>query len=141
MPGKITVWIDGSQFDAESAVFEMVTQKDHACMPVLQSLTTSVRCRVDLNNDKNFTFNHIKKLFDLGNVPTRDKIKECKIEFWKDESKKDVICSYKFKGWVSHFRTSNVGDENGNKHYNHVLDFSLTPVINKENYQEITLGN
>jgi len=141
MPGRCCVTIDGMKFNVVDATFEMNTEKDKACMPVLQSLTTAVHCMVDLNDDKNFPFGHIKKLFDLGNVPTRDKIKDCKVEFWKDDTMKDVICSYKFKGWISHFRTSNVGNENGDRHYNHVLKFTLTPVINKENYQEITLGN
>jgi len=120
------------------AVFAMNTNKDHAGMPVLQTLNTSVHVRVDLNDDKNFPFENIKKVFDLGNVPSRDKIKEIKVEFWQDDTMKDVICSYKFKGWISLFRTSNVS---GDASFNHLLDLELTPIINKENYQEITIGN
>jgi hypothetical protein len=94
--------------------------------------------KVDLNDEKIVPFATIKKLFELGNVPTREKIKEIKVEFWKDANMKDVICSYKFKGWISLFRTSNVASD---KDLNHMLDLEITPVINKENYQEITIGN
>jgi hypothetical protein len=141
MPGRVSITIDGTKFNAVDAVFSMNTQKDHAGMPVLQTLNTSVQVRVDLNDDKNFPFGNIQKVFNLGNVPNREKIKEIKVEFWKDDTMKDVICSYKFKGWISQFRTSNINSENGLKNFNHVLDLELTPIINKENYQEITIGN
>jgi len=141
MPGRVSVTIDGTQFNAVDAVFSMNTQKDHAGMPVLQTLNTSVHVRVDLNDDQNFPFDNIKKVFDLGNVPTREKIKEIKVEYWKDDSMGDVICSYKFKGWISSYRTSNVGSDVGSSTFNHVLDLELTPIINKENYGEVTIGN
>ncbi len=141
MPGRVSVTIDGTKFNAVDAVFAMNTQKDHAGMPVLQTLNTSVHVRVDLNDDQNFPFSNIKKVFDLGNVPSRDKIKEIKVEFWKDDTMKDVICSYKFKGWISMYRTSNTGSDNGSNTFNHLLDLELTPIINKENYQEVTIGN
>jgi hypothetical protein len=141
MPGRVSVTIDGTKFNAADAAFSMNTQKDHAGMPVLQTLNTSVHVRVDLNDDQNFPFGSIQKLFTLGNVPSREKIKEVKVEFWKDDAMKDVICSYKFKGWISLFRVSNIGSDTGGSTYNHVLDIELTPIINKENYQEITIGN
>lgn len=141
MPGRVSVTIDGTKFNAADAVFAMNTQKDHAGMPVLQTLNTSVHVRVDLNDDKNFPFANIQKMFTLGNVPSRDKIKEIKVEFWQDDTMKDVICSYKFKGWISLFRVSNVGSDTAGTTYNHVLDLELSPIINKENYQEITIGN
>jgi hypothetical protein len=108
-------------------------------MPVLQTLSTGVHLRIDLNDDKNIPFDTIKKLFDLSNVPDRSKLKEMKVEFWKDDTMKDVICTYKFKGWISNFRVSN--ENGGATGYNHVLDMELTPIINKENFQEVTIGN
>jgi hypothetical protein len=30
-------------------------------------------------------------------------IKDIKIEFWKDESQEEAICTYQFKGWISNF--------------------------------------
>lgn len=139
MPGRVSVTVDGTKFNAVDAVFAMGTSKDAAGMPVLQTLTTSVHVRVDLNDDKNIPFGTIEKLFKLGNVPDRSKIKEMKVEFWKDDSMQDVICSYKFKGWISLFRTSN--QANGASGFNHLLDMELTPIVNKENYQEVSIGN
>jgi hypothetical protein len=73
-----------------------------------------------------------------------------KLEFWKDDRMQDVICSYKFKGWISNFEVYNpvlglaehpvVADSAG-RMYNHVLHMELEPIINKENYQEVTIGN
>jgi len=137
MPGRVSVTVDGTKFNAFDAEYHMNTNRDAAGMPVLQTLNTSVRCSVDLNDDKNMPFDTIKKLFELGNVPNREKIKAMKVEFWKDDTMKDVICSYSFKGWISSFRTTNAGGGN----YNHVLVLDLTPIINKENYQEVTIGN
>jgi hypothetical protein len=139
MPGRVSITIDGTKFNAVDAVFAMGTQKDAAGMPVLQTLSTAVHVRVDLNDDKNIPYSTIEKLFKLGNVPDRTKIKEMKVEFWKDDTMQDVICSYKFKGWISMFRTSN--QANGTTGFNHLLDVELTPIVNKENYQEVTIGN
>jgi hypothetical protein len=137
MPGRVSVTIDGTKFNAVDAEFAMGTQKDHAGMPTLQTLSSSVRVRADLNDVKNIPFDTVKKLFQLGNVPDNSKIKEIKVEFWKDDSMQDVICSYKFKGWISVYRVSNQTKDN----MNHVLDLELTPVINKEHFQEVTIGN
>lgn len=143
MRALATVTIDGIQpFDVLEAVVEMRTNSDYAGMPVLQSLATAVHFTVDASDTTNFPFANIQKLFDLGNVPDVDKkIRSCKIEFWKDDTKKDPICSYNFKGWVSLFRTSNTGSENGNKTVNHLIHCSLTPIINKAQHQELRIGN
>lgn len=138
MPGRVTVTIDGTAFDAVDAEFTMGTQKDAAGMPVLQTLATTVHVRVDLNDDRNIPYTAIKKLFKLGNVPDRSKLKEMKIEFWHDDKKENATCTYKFKGWISTFRVSNKGG--GVSGYNHLLDMELTPIINKENHQEVNIG-
>jgi hypothetical protein len=117
----------------------MGTQKDPAGMPVLQTLNTAVHLRVDLNDDKNAPFDTVKKLFELGNVPDRSKLKPMKVEFWKDDTMQDVICAYNFKGWISMFRITNTGQQDVG--YNHILEMELTPIINKENYQEVKISN
>lgn len=137
MPGRVSVTIDGTKFNAVEAVFAMGTSKDAACMPVLQTLSTTVHVRADLNDDKNVPFDTIKKLFELGNVPDRSKLKDMKVEFWKDDRMEDVICAYSFKGWISMFRTANSGGTDG---YNHLLEMELTPIVNKENHQEVRIS-
>jgi hypothetical protein len=141
MRGRVSCTVDGTKFNAVEAAFEMNTQSDHAGMPTLQTFNTSVHVRVDLHDTKNFPFGNIQKIFNLGNVPTRDKIKDIKLEFWEDDDMKNVICSFQFKGWVRSFRTSNTGSDTGNATYNHVLDVVFTPVVNQSDYKEITIGN
>jgi len=141
MRGRVSCTVDGTKFNAVEALFEMNTQSDHAGMPTLQTFNTSVHVRVDLNDTKNFPFGNIQKIFNLGNVPTRDKIKDIKLEFWEDDDMKNVICSFQFKGWVRSFRTSNVGGDTGGAAFNHVLDLVFTPVVNQSDYKEIKIGN
>ena len=150
MPGRVSITVDGTKFNAIEAVYEMTTQKDAAGMPVLQTLDTNVKVWIDVFDDKNAPFDTIKKLFDLANVPDRSKLKEMKIEYWKDDRMEDVICSYKFKGWISRFELYNpvlalpnhplVTDAAG-RVYNHVLFLEMEPIVNKENYQEVSIGN
>jgi hypothetical protein len=141
MPGRCSVTWDGTKFNVKDAEVVITTRKDQAGMPVMGTFDTEIRFCVDLNDNKNFPFGNIQKLFDHGNVPTRDKLKEIKVEFWDSDDMKNVICSYKCKAWISHFRTSNVGHENGVRTDNHLLYVVATPVVNKENYQELTIGN
>jgi hypothetical protein len=141
MPYRVNLSYDGTAVSVVEANFIMNTQKDPAGMPVMQTLTTAVQVRIDLHDDQNIPFQTIKKFFDLSNVATREKIKDLKLEFWKDDSKKDVICSFKCKAWISSFRVSNTGGDAGGTTYNNVLDIEFTPVHNQANYQEIVLGN
>jgi hypothetical protein len=150
MPGRVSVTVDGTKFNTVEAIFAMGTQKDATGMPVLQTLNTKVHVWVDLFDDQNFPFNNIKKMFDLANVPDRNKLKEIKVEFWKDDRMEDVICSYKFKGWISKFEVYNpvlqltdhpMMTDAAGRVYNHVLRMELEPIINKENFQEVTISN
>jgi hypothetical protein len=140
MPSRVSCTVDGTKFNAVEAVFELNTEKTPDGMPKLQTFSTAVHVRVNLNDTKNFPFGNIQKLFNLGNVPTLEKIKDIKIEFWEDDDMKNVVCTYQFKGWVSSFRTSNVGSDTGDR-FNHVLDLVFTPVVNQSDYKEIKIGN
>jgi hypothetical protein len=137
---RATLTFDGEKIDVVEAVFAMHTAADPSGMPMMQTLNTTVQCRIDLHDTQNAKFQTLKKLFDLSNVATREKIKDMKIELWDDDSKQNVICSFKCKAWISSFRVSNIGGDTGAT-YNNVLDIELRPVHNQANYQEITLGN
>ena len=70
-----------------------------------------------------------------------------KIEFWKDDSHQDALCSYAFKGWISNFHTCNpmalVG-ANGNRdqgQLNHMLALTLEPALNQQNFKDIRISN
>ena len=146
-PYRSTCTIDGNKFDAMeiSVVFE--TPKDRAGMPQMGSLKTIIQVVVDFHDDKNLPFGTLNKLFDLSNVVTRDKVKDIKLEYWKDDSHQDALCSYKFKGWISAFHTANPagGDAglatNGNVNLNHMLVLQLEPALNQANFKDITLSN
>jgi hypothetical protein len=156
-PYRCTVTIDGTKFDAVSTSIKFGTEKDKAGMPQMGSLTTEIRVWADFHDDQNIPFATVKKFFDLANVVTRDKIKNMKVEFWKDDSHQDALCSYSFKGWISRFETSNPSDStrainlhagNGEKSFqgiaprlNHMLVLDLEPVLNQENFTDVKMSN
>jgi hypothetical protein len=153
-PYRCSVTIDGTKFDAVSTAVRFATEKDRAGMPQMGSLLTSIRVVADFHDDKNLPFDSVKKFFDLANVVTREKIKDVKIEFWKDDSHQDALCSYAFKGWVSRYETSNphpVGNDGAADSVNepaqafgslnHVLVLDLEPALNQQNFKDIKLSN
>jgi hypothetical protein len=157
-PYRCTVSIDGDKFDAVSTGVVFETRKDKAGMPEMGSLVTNIRVLVDFHDEVNLPHATLKKLFDLANVVTREKIKDMKIEFWKDDAKQDALCSYSFKGWISRFETSNPAPEavpmamaaHGGgggvsssplSTINHLLVLDLEPVLNQQNFKEITMSN
>ena len=144
-PYRSTVTIDGTKFNAVSVVVAFQTDKDRAGMPQMGSLNTDIRVWVDFHDDANLPHSALKKLFNLSNVVTRDKVKDMKIEFWKDDSQQDALCSYSFKGWISAFQTCN--PVNGslqdaeNDHINHLLVLDLEPAMNQQNFKDISMSN
>ena len=146
-PYRGTCTIDGNKFDAVEMFVAFETTKDRAGMPQMGSLRTNIRVVVDFHDDKNMPFGTLSKLFDMANVVTRDKVKDIKLEFWKDDSHQDALCVYKFKGWLSNFHTSNPagGDVDAQGHeipnLNHMLVMDLEPALNQQNFQEIALSN
>lgn len=144
-PYRSTVTIDGTKFDAVSVVVAFQTDKDRAGMPQMGSLHTDIRVWVDFHDDLNMPHSALKKLFGLSNVVTRDKIKDIKIEFWKDDSHQDALCSYSFRGWISSFHTCNPaeGSFEGGKggQINHLLVLNLEPSLNQQNFKDVSMSN
>lgn len=150
-PYRSTVTIDGTKFDAVASSVRFITEKDRAGMAQMGSLRTAIRVWGDFHDDQNLPNSALKKFFNLANVVTRDKIKEIKIEFWKDDAHQDALCSYSFKGWISRFETSNPyekssTDSNGDhpappENLNHLLVMDLEPALNQANFKEITMSN
>jgi hypothetical protein len=138
-PYRSTCTIDGEKFDCVSISVAFATEKDRAGMPQMGSLKTSIRCLIDFHDNQNMPYSTLSKLFDLANVVTRDKVKDMKVEFWKDESHQDALCSYNFKGWISNFHTCN--PVNGDKGLNHMLILTLEPALNQQNFKEIRISN
>jgi hypothetical protein len=145
-PNRSTVTIDGNKFDCVSVSVAFQTEKDRAGMPQMGSLSTSIKAYVDFHDDQNLPFSTLKTLFDLSNVVTRDKVRDVKVEFWKDDNKQDALVSYGFKGWISSFHTLNPyqndqATEADHIGVNHMLVLELEPALNQQNFKDVTLSN
>jgi hypothetical protein len=155
-PNRTTVTIDGTKFNAVTTSVKFNTEKDRSGVAQMGSLSTRIRVWADLHDDTNLPFSSVKKFFDLSNVVTRDKIKPIKIEFWKDETQRDALCTYSFNGWVRRFETSNPLDflpsgqttsteallaEGAAPDLNHMLVLDLEPAMNQQNFQDIKMSN
>lgn len=149
-PLRSTVTVDGNKFDALASTVRFATLKDRAGMPEMGTLSTAIKIYIDFHDDTNVPYGTLQRLFDLAHVVTRDKIVDMKIEYWKDDSKKDALCSYKFKGWISRFETGNplpTSTPDGNSDLssystvNHLLTLELEPAMNQQNFKDITMGN
>lgn len=155
-PYRTTVTIDGTKFNAVTTSVKFTTEKDRSGVAQMGSLSTRIRVWADLHDDKNIPFSTIKQFFDLANVVTRDKIKAVKIEFWKDESQQDALCTYSFNGWVRRFETSNPLDfiprsqslstedlltDGAAPDLNHMMVLDLEPAMNQQNFQDIRMSN
>jgi enamine deaminase RidA (YjgF/YER057c/UK114 family) len=135
-PTRTTVTWDGTKFDATSASFSVSTQSDQSGTPVMGSLTSTLDVVADLHDTTNLPFGNLKKLFEAANLVTKDKIKDVKVEFWQDDAKKDVVCSYAFKGWISHLQT-HTHDKSGNN----TLVMSIQPVLDTKNFGDVKISN
>ena len=147
-PYRSTVTVDGTKFNALSVIVAFETDKDRAGMPQMGSLQTDIRVWIDFHDDTNLPHTALKKLFELANVVTRDKVKNIKIEFWKDDAHKDALCSYSFKGWVAGFHTCNpdtgaMVSTNGSDltNVNHLLVLDLEPALNQQNFKDVQMSN
>lgn len=130
-PWGSTVTIDDVCFNAHSVSFNIATNADRSGMPMMGSLQASVEVTIDIHDDVNMPFDSLKKLFQLANVVTRDKIRPVKIELWKDESRQDAICVYTFNGWIRNWRTASGAGGN------HTLYLTLQPAMDKQNHPEV----
>jgi hypothetical protein len=140
-PTKSTVTIDGNAFDAVSSSVVFSTPVTAPGVAEMGALVTSVRVVVDFNDDTNLPYGTLNALFTLSNVVTRDKVKAMKIDFWKDDTKSDVLCSYQFQGWISRFETTNHPSAAPGNPLNNMLVMDLQPVINKALFQDIQMTN
>ena len=134
-PSNATVTVDGNKFNAYSAHVGVETTHDHSGQPAMGRPIYNINCSIDVHDTVNVSFDTLKRLFDLANAVTRDKIVDIKVEFWTDEKQTDAICTYVFRGWVSSFH--NTGGVGGN----HMLQLTFTPALDDKQYVKIEMGN
>jgi hypothetical protein len=134
-PWVTTVTIDGEKFGADSVSVGFSTQTGPAGLPLMGTLHTSIDVVVDLHDDVNMPFATLRKLFDLAKTVTRDKVKDVKLEFWKDEKRQDAVCVYSLQGWISHFQVQSGGGGN------HTLVMSIQPTLDPQSYPVVDMSN
>jgi|SRR5579872_4741311 len=134
-PRVTTVQIDDVMFNSDSVSIGFTTQSNVAGLPLMGSLHTNVEVVIDAHDTDNLPFGSLQKLFELSKLVTRDKVKTVTIKFWKDDAAKDVICTFTFEGWISHFQMHSAGGGN------HTIVMSLQPTLDQQNYHVIDIGN
>jgi hypothetical protein len=134
-PCNATVTFDGQKFNALSANFEVATMHDNTGMPSMGTTACAIGVVVDVHDDVNIPFSVLNNMFEHSHTMTKDKIKEIKIEFWKDESKKNAVCTFSFRGWISRFALMGGGGDN------HMLSLSLQPELGSQQFVKFAVGN
>ena len=150
-PYRSTCTIDGKKFDAAEIYVALSTPADKSGMPQMGALKITIRVVADFHDDQNIPYGTLNSIFNLANVATADKIKPIKLEYWKDDGKQDALCSISFNGFISKYQTCNPagasaggqfaqgGQANGN--LNHMLILEISPVMNQQNFQNLTFSN
>ena len=134
-PSNTTITIDGTKLNAFSTHVSVASYVDGPGLPAMGSMNCAMEFSADMHDTLNVPFTAVQKFFNLANIATRDKIKPIKIEFWKDDSRSDALCSLSFQGWISSWTI--VGGGGGN----HTLNISIQPTLDQKNYHDLQLGN
>lgn len=135
-PSNATVTVDGNKINAFSAHVGLETPHDYSGMPAMGRSTYVIDCTINMHDTDALPFAVLKRLYDLANVATLDKIVDMKVEFWADERQQDAVCTYSFRGWISSFHTTG-GVVGGN----HTLAMTFTPELDGEQYIKVEMGN
>jgi hypothetical protein len=130
---RVGVKIGDVRFNSNDVHFSLNTHRDNAGLPVLHNLQTTVMVQVEMHDSANLPFDKLKSLFERAKLPTGKNITDMEINFWSDDAKNDIVCSYHFKGWLSRFETFTAGGVNG------VLALELCPVINDQTGANVTM--
>jgi hypothetical protein len=134
-PSNASVTIDGLIINCFSTMAGIASVADYTGMPNIGSMTANLEFSCDIHDQKAVPFDTVRKLYNLCLLPTKDKVKDVKIEFWTDDARSDVILSLTLKGWLSSWNVSSGGGKN------HVLSFTVQPQLSKDQYIEMTVGN
>ncbi len=134
---NVTVTVGEIRVDAYSAHAGIAAlPTEHVGMPMMGSVEANISFQIDLNDQSDpKLFDSINKLFDLCNRVDRTKIRDIKLEFWKDQSHTDVHLTMFFEGWVSSWHISSGSGAN------HVLAISLVPKLDQKQFMKMDLGN
>ena len=130
-----TVTIDGSEFCAYTGQVGFAALSDSSGLPNMGTLGCTMEFSADMHDTTALRFEVVRKLFQMSTSVSGDKVKPIKIEFWADDNHDDSLCSLSFNGWISSWTVSTGGDTN------RVLSITIQPMVEKNNYYNITIGN
>ncbi|WP_158823703.1 hypothetical protein [Granulicella sp. S156] len=135
-PSNASLKIDDMTVNVFSSTAGITSVQDGTSgMPVMGSMVPTLEFSADIHDQHAVPFATVKQLYELCYLPTKDKIKNIKIEFWTDENRNEAILSLSFKGWVSSWIVTSGGGGN------HVLSISVQPTLSNNQYTEMTIGN
>ena len=134
-PSNSSVTIDGLVVNTFSTLAGISSVVDSTGMPAMGTMATTLEFSADIHDQKAIPFTTVRQLYELCHLPTQNKIKDVKIEFWTDENRLDVILSLTFRGWVSSWNISSGGGSN------HILSFTLQPELGKNQFVDMKIGN
>ena len=134
-PYSAIISIDALKVDAFSTLSGISAVSDGTGMPLMGSMASTFEFSIDVHNQDVIPFTTVKTLFELCNQPTKDKIKDIKIEYWKNDEHDGAIISLAFKGWISSWTISSGGGSN------HILSITLQPQLDKSQYLNVQIGN
>lgn len=141
-PNRCSIVIDGTEIQALAAEFEIRSGRADDGQPEMGAVDTKIVCWFDLHDRQNLPFSTFVELFNLSNRPTHEKIVPIECRFWDDESHQDVICSFRFEGWISVFAMSSppaFGNTSGAD--NHTLCLELEPKLDEQMHKRIEVSN
>ena len=145
------VEIDGTEYLSVSNMMHFSTLRTHTGEPEMGSFRGEFEIFIDMHDTDATPFDKIKTLFDLANVVTQDKLVDCKVEIFKDESLEECLGSCSFKGWVADLillnplpntsMQSGTGSTDPASTMNSVCKVVLVPVLHTGMAAELTLSN
>ncbi len=156
-PNRCTVTIQGTAFQAVTASVKFACQQDSSGQPLMGSLATEIRVFADFHDTQNLPYSTLQTLFNLANVVVQSNIVAMQIDMWSDDSKSNVLCSYKFNGWIARMETINPSGVTSNLNLdgdkaelqwqgitpvlNHMLILDLQPALNQKNFSAVSMSN
>lgn len=134
-PAVTTVEFDDLKFLAFATEFNLFTPHNGTGIPLMGANEYAIQVSVDMHDTKNVPFSTVQKLFDHAHTLTSDKVKQCKLTYWADETCKDALATLSFEGWIAHLAIMS------GEGTNHLLILKLQPKLGEQHFVKMTMGN
>lgn len=133
-PSNCYVTLDGLVLNVFSSLAGMSAVLDTGGLPCPSTMSSTLEFSADLSDRQAVPFTTVRKLFQMCQLPAKDKIKDITVQLWTDENRTEPILSLAFRGWISSWTVSSGGGAN------HIFSFALQPELNASQSPNITIG-